>query len=423
MKKRFLVFLALGLIVVYFGVNYTKEFLQTRAYAESDRIAAEVNPDIIASNTKFAFDVFTVLCEEAPDTNVFVSPLSLSTALTMTYSGAGGSTEEAMRNTLGYGEMNTEQVEDGFKNLLSSLENVDREVTLSIANSVWMRDSFEASVFEDYKETLSDCYDGEFFACPFNQETVNEMNEWVAENTEHKIEKIIDSIDPDNVMFLVNAVYFKADWTHQFKKSNTQKRDFYLSDGTVISVDTMSQDDDFRYYKGGNFAAARFPYGREQVAMYVFLPDPGDSLDQFIVGLSHEALEDYIDEMRMEKGLKVRFPRFRFEYGVERMNDALIKLGMGIAFERYNANFSKIADVRPENLYIDFVDHKAVIEVDEKGTEAAAATSVGISVTSAPPPPKQFYVNRPFFFVIRDDRTGTILFMGKITNPLVESAP
>jgi serine protease inhibitor len=423
MKKRLLVFLALGLIVGYFGVNYTKDFLQARAYAESDRIAAEVDPGIVASNTRFAFDVFNALCEEDPDANVFISPLSLSAALTMTYSGAAGNTEEAMMNTLGYSEMNTEQVEDGFKNLLSSLENVDREVTLSIANSVWMRDSFEASVFEDYKETLSDCYDSEFFARPFNQGTVNELNEWVAENTEHKIEKIIDSIEPDHVMFLVNAIYFKADWTHQFKESNTQERDFYLSDGTVVSVDTMSQGDDFRYYRGGNFAAARFPYGREQVAMYMFLPDPGDSLDQFIAGLSHEALDEYINEMRVEKGLKVRLPRFRFEYGVKRMNDALIKLGMGVAFELYNADFSKIADVRPENLYIDFVDHKAVIEVDEKGTEAAAATNVGISVSSAPPPPKQFYVNRPFFFVIRDDRTGTILFMGKITNPLLESGP
>ena len=246
------------------------------------------------------------------------------------------------------------------------------------------------------------------------------MNNWVYEKTEKKIDKILDKIDPQNVMFLVNAIYFKADWTNQFKEKDTQQRDFILSDGTTVQVDTMAQEEDFKYIKGDTFAAARLPYGREQVAMYVFLPDENQTLDGFMESLDQGTLEEIINEMSDTSNLKVRLPKFKFEYGEKRLNDALKDLGMGIAFDNHLANLTKIADVRPAVLYIDFVDHKALIEVDEKGTVAAAVTNVGISVESAPMS-TQFHVNRPFFFIIRDDRTGTILFMGRITNPLVET--
>lgn len=168
-------------------------------------------------------------------------------------------------------------------------------------------------------------------------------------------------------------------------------------------------------------AAARFPYGREQIAMYVFLPDSDGYVDDFIESLDPEEIDEIIDGMYEVPELKVRLPKFKFEYGKKRLNQALSKLGMGVAFDKLEANLSKIADVRPNNLYIDFVDHKALIEVDEEGTVAAAVTNVGVSVTSAGPPPTTFYVNRPFFLIIRDDRTGTILFMGRIMTPLEET--
>ena len=424
MKKRQLLII-LGTIVViaagYFGYNYSQDYILTRGYAQSDSLAAEVNPLIVDANTRFALDLFEVLCNESPESNVFISPLSISTALTMAYSGSDGSTEEAMRTILGYGDLSTEVIEAGYEGLLTSLDGVDRDVTLSIANSVWVKDDFDTQVYDEYKEVLENQYKSEYFAREFNQGTLEELNEWVSDNTDKKIDKILDEISPQNVMFLLNAIYFKADWTNQFKESSTQKQDFYLADGTTIQVDTMAQEEKFKYIKGSNYAAARLPYGREQVAMYVFLPDPDYSLNDFVETLDPEKLDEIIGDMYSVCELKLRLPKFKFEYGKKRLNQALIDLGMGVAFDPDMANLSKIADVSPNNLYIDFVDHKALIEVDEEGTVAAAVTNVGISLTSAPPSQTTFYVDRPFFFIIRDDRTGTILFMGQINNPLDES--
>ena len=424
MKKRQLL-LILGTIVViaagYFGYNYTQDYMLARGYAQSDSIAAEIDPLIVDANTRFALDLFEVLCDESPDSNVFISPFSISTALTMAYSGSDGTTEEAMRTTLGYGDLDTEEIEAGYEGLLTSLDGVDRDVTLSIANSVWVIDDFDTQVHDEYKDVLETSYKSEYFAREFNQGTLDELNGWVSDNTEKKIDKILDEISPQNVMFLLNAIYFKADWTNQFKKSSTQKRDFYLIDETTVQVDTMSQEEKFKYIKGDNYAAARLPYGREQVAMYVFLPDPDYSLDDFMETLDPEMLDEIIGDMYSVSKLKLRLPKFKFEYGKKRLNQALIDLGMGVAFDPDMANLSKIADVDPNNLYIDFVDHKALIEVDEEGTVAAAVTNVGISLTSDPVSQTTFYVNRPCFIIIRDDRTETILFMGQINNPLEES--
>ena len=420
MKKRLIILLILVIALGYFGFNYAQDYLVARGYTQSDELAAEVNPEIVAANTEFALKLFDELCLNS-SSNVFISPLSISTALTMAYSGSGGTTEEAMRATLGYGDMSTGEIEAGYKSLLTSLASVDNDVQLSIANSVWVKEDFDPQVYEAYKETLKTYYLSEYFARPFNQATADELNKWVSDKTEKKITKILDEISPDNVMFLLNAIYFKADWTHQFKESDTQKRDFYLTDGSIVQVDTMAQEEKIKYTKGSNYAAARLPYGREQIAMYVFLPDQNATLGEFMETLDPEKLEAIIGGMHSVSDLKLRMPKFKYEYGKKRLNDALTSLGMGVAFEPFEANLSRIADVRPQNLYIDFVDHKALIEVDEKGTVAAAATNIGISLTSMAPSEIQFYVDRPFFFIIRDDRTGTILFMGRILNPLIET--
>jgi len=424
MKKRQLLIILGAIVVVaagYFGYNYTQDYLLAQGYAQSDELAAEVDPELITANTGFALNLFDELCTDSPESNVFISPLSISTALTMAYSGSDGTTEEAMRTTLGYSDLTTEEIETGYENLLTSLAGVDNDVQLSIANSVWVKEDFDEVVYEAYKETLETHYMSEYYARPFNQATVDELNDWVNEKTEGKIDKILDQIDSQNVMFLLNAIYFKADWTNQFEKSDTQKRDFYLTDETIVQVDTMAQKEDFKYINRTNYAACRLPYGREQVAMYVFLPDRDVVLDDWMETLDAETLDEAINGMYKVSDLKLRMPKFKFEYGKKRLNDVLSDMGMGVAFDPFEANLSKIADVRPKNLYIDFVDHKALIEVDEEGTVAAAATNIGISLTSAAPSETRFYVDRPFFFIIRDDRTGTMLFMGRITNPLEET--
>jgi len=173
----------------------------------------------------------------------------------------------------------------------------------------------------------------------------------------------------------------------------------------------MSTKGNFSYLQGEDFTAVRLPYGRDKIAMYVFLPNRDVALDTFVESLSREALENYVEGFSPMEGLRVKLPKFKIEYGVKRLNNVLKNMGMGIAFDVFNANFDGIS---PVQLYIDYVDHKATIEVNERGTVASAATVVGISYSAVEP---TFSADRPFFFVIRDDRSGTVLFMGKVENP------
>jgi serpin B len=331
----------------------------------------------------------------------------------MAYNGAEGTTKDAMAMTLQFGNMSLEEINQGYLYLMDSLESVDKQVELSIANSIWIKNSFEPKVKLDFTQRVKEYFESEVFARDFGSpKTPDEINAWISEKTNGKIDKMIDEIGPEIVMFLINAIYFQGEWLTKFDESATKEADFFLSDGSTTKVNMMSTtgNGNFSYYADNNFMAARFPYGRDKIAMYVFLPNRDVPLDSFVESLNQETWEKYIDGFKPVEDLEVKFPKFKLEYGVKRLNDVLEKLGMGIAFSPFNANFGGIA---PAGLFIDFVDHKAVIEVNEKGTVAAAATNVGIGFGIK----HTFTVDRPFFFVIRDDRSGTILFMGKVEDP------
>jgi len=328
-----------------------------------------------------------------------------------------------MADTLQFSGMNLARVNQGYLDLIGSLENVDSQLSLNIGNSVWVDSWFEPKVNRTFTGRLSTNYQGETFIRRFEEtQTIQDINGWVSGETNGKIDKIVERIEPDTVMFLLNAIYFKGDWTKKFDASNTYKGDFFLDDGTIVEADFMSTLEDFRYYSGEDFEAVRLPYGRDKVAMYIFLPDEGISPDSFIAGINQADFDDYLSQFSSPSNIRVDLPKFRLEYGTRRLNDALKSLGMGVAFDAGAANFNGIARVDPENLFLSFVDHKAVIEVNEKGTEAAAATNVGIGLTAAPSY-ETLIVNRPFFFVIRDDRSGSILFMGRIVDPTQSVSP
>jgi serine protease inhibitor len=385
------------------------------AYALSDEQANLVDKSLVSSNTDFAFNIFKELAIDDKDKNVFISPLSISIALAMTYNGAEGTTKDAMARALQLGNMSLEEINQGYLNLIRSLENADEQVELDIADSIWIRDSFEPLVEPNFTQRIKDFYESAVFTRDFsNSQTPDEINAWISNKTKGKIDKMVDQIDPELVMFLINAIYFKGEWVTRFDESATEEADFFLSDGSTVKVDTMLTKGNFSYYEGEDFKAARFPYGRDKIAMYVFLPNVDVTLDSLVESLSQEAWENQIGGFELLEGLEVKFPKFKVEYGVKRLNDVLESLGMGIAFSPFNDNFTGIA---PADLFIAFVDHKAVIEVNEKGTVAAAATNVGIALTSTPIPTPTFIVDRPFFFVIRDDRSGTTLFMGKVADP------
>jgi len=403
------------ILVSYIALIYFPKSIQNSVYATSDEKAYSVDTTLVSANTKFALNLFRELVAEEMNKNIFISPLSISMALTMTYNGAEGTTRDAMAKTLNFGSMSLEEVNQEYSNLKGSLENVDQSVKIMIGNSVWMKKEFEPIVKSSFLNRVKTSYSGEIFTRDFEKtQTVNEINGWVDERTEGKIKEIIQKIDPELVMLLINAIYFKGEWIIEFDEAKTQSQDFFLPEGNTVKVDMMSTSGNFSYYSDKNCQVVRLPYGRDKIAMYVFLPNEGVPLDSFIANLNQITNEEYINRLRPISNFEVKLPKFKVEYGVKRLNSVLEKLGMEIAFNPYDANFSGIASVIPENLYISYVDHKAVIEVNEKGTEAAAATSVGIGITSLPP---SFIVNRPFFFEIRDDRSGSILFMGKILNP------
>ena len=390
-------------------------------YAESDSKAAGVDKSIVAANTGFAIRLLRELQKEQPGDNIFISPLSVSVALAMTYNGANGTTREAMRSTLGLDGMSDEEINAGFQQLIESLLSADKDVSLNIGDSIWVRSGFATAVDPVFTDALRKYYASEVFTKPFDASTVDEVNSWVSEETKGKISKLLDSIEPDNVMFLINAIYFKGDWVNKFDESQTDKAEFTTSGGSVVEVDMMHRTGGYMYYGDEQIQVARLPYGRDKIAMYIFLPASGVELQDFASSLTGEQLDGYLAKLD-ESELNLSIPKLKLEYGKVDLKNALTSLGMGVAFNSQEADLTRIADVGPQNLYIAFVDHKAVVDINEKGTEAAAATNVGISITSMPLT-AAFTVDRPYMFVIRDDRSGSILFTGLISDPTQLTSP
>jgi serpin B len=399
-------------------INYLSPSL---AYGNSDSKALSVNKSIVASNTDFAVRLLKELQSEQSGKDIFISPLSVSIALSMAYNGANSSTREAMGSVLGFSGMSDDAMNTGFQQLIESLLNVDKDVSLNIADSVWIRSDFASSVNPVFTNTLSNYFRSEVYSRPFDTSTVSEVNSWVNKETNGKISQLLDKIDSQDMMFLINAIYFKGGWVDKFDPTLTQSASFTTTDGTSVQVDMMSRGGSYAYYGDDNVQVARLPYGRDKIAMYVFLPAEGSSLESFTTGLTGDSLDAYFSKLSNTE-LALQLPKLKLDYGKVDLKDALTNLGMGVAFDSNSADFNRIADVRPEHLYIAFVDHKAVIEVNEQGTVAAAATNVGISVTSMPIR-TSFIVNRPYMFVIRDDRSGTILFSGLISDPTSQNSP
>jgi serine protease inhibitor len=393
------------------------------AYAGSDQKTSKIDKNLVARNTRFALNILKELQKEDERKNIFISPLSISTALVMVYNGAEGLTRDSIAETLQIKEMSLTEVNEGYRNLIGSLENVESQVSLNMGNSIWIRKSFEPSVKIGFKDALTTYFRSEILPRRFSDpKTVDEINAWVKRETAGKIDKIIDNIDRGALLFLISAIYFKGEWAKKFDDSKTRQRSFYLQNGKKLSVAMMSIVEELLYYSDDGVQVARLPYGRDELAMYVLLPEEGVNLDSFIQTLEQEKLDGLIAGMNMIE-IELQIPKLKLEYGKKQLNGVLIRLGMGVAFDRESADLKGIASLGPENLSISFVDHKAVVEVSEKGTEAAAVTSIGIRSAQMQIITHRFVVNRPYLFLIRDDRSGSILFMGKILDPTQRISP
>jgi len=371
-----------------------------------------VDPRLITANTNFGFKLFAELLKQEGNENVFVSPSSVAIALAMTYNGASGATQQQMAKTLELQGMSLNDLNRANANLKVLLENPDSGVQLAIANSLWAR---QGTPFKPaFIQRNRDFYGAQVTDLDFaSLSTPITINNWVKENTRGKISQIVDGLKPDDVMFLINAIYFKGNWTKAFDKSETVNRPFYLANGRQKSHPMMAQTGSYKYYENTTFQAVSLPYGNQRVSMYIVLPKRPYTLAKFSKELTAEDWQLWMKQFRTQPG-SIQVPRFKLEYEVE-LKKALSALGMPIAFDARRATFDELSTMPTK---IDQVKHKTFVEVNEEGTEAAAATSVGIVTTSMPMnEPFKLVVDRPFFCAIRDNQTGTVLFMGAIVDP------
>ena len=374
-----------------------------------DTLEATDDPDVsgvASANSRFGFKLLHDLRERDPGGNIFISPLSISIALTMTYNGAVGETERAMAEALEIDGLDLSTINNSNAALRTSLENPDPKVEISIANSIWSRQGIDFN--PEFLERNRTFFGAEIASLDFSSPQATAIiNDWVNTNTNGKIEKIVDRIDPQTLLFLINAIYFKGNWQDEFDPSRTRQGTFQLPNGGEKQVQMMRREGEYPYFRSENFEATSLPYGDGQLGMYIFLPSRDSSLNKFLRNLNTENWEGWISQFQ-DRRHEMMLPRFKLEYEV-RLNDTLKALGMGIAFGG-GANFSGMGP----NLFISEVRHKTFVEVNEEGTEAAAVTAVVIAA-SVPP---VFRVNRPFFFTIYDAETQTILFMGTVTEPM-----
>jgi len=364
---------------------------------------------IVSSGNSFGLDLFKQVNADQAGQNVFISPLSVSMALGMTLNGANAATRDSMQKTLGFTGMSDQDINESYQSLIGLLTQIDPGVTMQIANSIWHRNSFavQQSFINTNQLYFNAIVRGLDFANPTAPTTINT---WVREATNGKIDGIVDPpIPPETMMFLINAVYYKGTWTYEFKKTDTHDSYFTLSDGTQKLVPMMTQTGKHRTAATTAAVALDLPYGTDRFSMMILLPLSGENIESFVSSLNEAALTQ-ISEGFVESEIDIAVPKFKLEYK-NSLKPMLARMGMSLAFSDF-ADFSKI---NPSlSLCITDVKHKSYVEVNEEGTEAAAVTSVEVGVTSIG---SSFRVDRPFVFLIREKKSGTILFVGKVVDP------
>ncbi|UCD24539.1 MAG: serpin family protein [Gemmatimonadota bacterium] len=367
---------------------------------------------LIEADNRFAFGLFVQVNRQEGDKNIFISPLSVAMALGMTYNGAAGTTREAMQQVLELQGMDLQEVNESYRSLIELLRDLDPAVRFMIANSIWYRNTLTFE--QEFLDLNRQYFDAEVSALDFGDPgSVDVINSWVQENTMDKIDRIVEPpIDPLTIMFLINAIYFKGDWTQQFDKDLTEDAPFTLKDGSLATVDMMSHDEEvpIRYAVDGDLQIVDLAYGGRAYSMTIVLPASAQDIDTVVAGLNQTQWNGWIAALDSTSRY-ISLPKFKLEYELS-LNDVLKAMGMEIAFSDI-ADFTEMYG--PGGAYISKVKHKTFVDVNEEGTEAAAVTSVEISLTSIGPMP--IVVDRPFLFAIRENLSGAILFMGKIVDP------
>ncbi|MGD0293054.1 MAG: serpin family protein [Terracidiphilus sp.] len=401
----------LSLLIACLFVPQTVSAAQTSPSATADQA------EVIKGNNAFAVELYGQLRKQ--DGNLFFSPESISTALAMTYAGARGDTASEMARTLHF-TLPPERLHPAMGAILSELNAAHIGYQFSVANALWGQqgDKF----LDDFLNLTKSDYGAGFNQVDFKGTTEVArltINQWIEQKTDNKIKDLLQPgvLNSSTRLVLTDAIYFKSDWQTQFKKNDTEIEDFHLSPSRNVKVPLMNQVGGFNYYNGKTFQALEIPYKREDISLIIFLPKEINGLSGFEQSLTASNLQQWLSHLRPVSEVIVTIPKFKESQQFELQN-TLGAMGMPLAFGE-RADFSGMNGNR--DLRISAAIHKAFIDVNEEGTEAAAVTAMNMMTTAIyepnRPQPIIFCADHPFFFLIRDNRSGGILFMGRVNDP------
>jgi serpin B len=392
-------------------------FMQAGASLSQPPGSSSDQSELMQGNNAFAIELYGQLSRQAG--NLFFSPASISTAFAMTFAGAAGSTAAEMQEAMQF-KLPPDRLHPAMGALLESLNASHPGYQLRVADALWAQQG--EPFLPAYLALTSANYAAGFHPVDFAhapEEVRHPINQWIEQQTENKIKDMLQHgvVTPDTRLVLTNAIYFKADWESQFEIAQSKEDDFHTSPSQTVRATLMHREGRFNYFNGATFQLLEIPYKGAELSMLVFLPNDSGGLPRLEDSLKLSELKRWFGQLHSEPKVILTLPKFKMTRQFE-LDSALKALGMKAAFARNAADFSAMTGKR--DLWISAAIHKAYIDVDEKGTEAAAATATVMQSMAMParrPQPVVFRADHPFLFLIRDNRSGAILFMGRVVDP------
>ncbi len=370
----------------------------------------ETDDTFILAQTELALRLFKASANESKNENVLISPLSILLALAMTANGADGETRAEMEALLG-GDIKLEELNEYIYTYVNSLPS-SKKAKLEIANSIWFRDSESFTVEKNFLQTNADYYGAEIYKSAFDESTLDDINSWVEKNTDGMIDKILEEISSDSVMFLINALVFDAEWKNKYTDKSVWDGKFTSIAGEKRDIEFMHSSE-YKYIHGNDAQGFIKDYKGSKYSFVALLPEENVDIYEYIESLSATSISKLLKNYSSRE-VNAAIPKFESEYSLN-MNDILIDLGMPSAFESGTADFSKLGNSDLGNLYISEVTHKTYISVDENGTKAAAVTSVDVD-TESEDDSVTITLDRPFVYMIIDNETNLPIFIGAVTD-------
>lgn len=397
----------------YPPINNTVGNATAGSVANGTSAALAIPPEVAAANNGFALDFYRQVSDHGG--NIFFSPTSIYTAFSMVYEAAGNDTAAQMQEAFGF-EPDENLRHNHTAALASSLNRPDPNATLTLANSLWLADWFEP--YDSYLNVIGDVYAADLASVNFTDpETVGAINAWAAEKTQDKIPRVIGPSDvhKQTSSVLMNAIYFKGSWKYQFDPEYTSEMDFWTGSENV-TAHYMTTQDDFEYAVHDGAQLLRLPYEGDRLSMLVVLPLEKDGLDYMLGNVTAGQVDIWAGEM-YQRDVIVYMPKFEVRTHYE-LVPPLRYMGVTDLFGPLTSDLSGMVELEPpQTLWVDKALHDAYVKVNEEGTEAAAVTIITTVNESIPPPPEVFMADHPFLFLIQDDESGTILFVGRVSDP------